>query len=74
MCLFTAPSEYENRLEVGENKFIGLSPNVYEKAETLIGKAMEYIGTNVSVSVVIDDEGLSEEEIEECYKRIGIGG
>lgn len=72
--LFTAPSEYENRLEVGENKFIGLSPNVYEKAETLIGKAMEYIGTNVSVSVVIDDEGLSEEEIEECYKRIGIGG
>ncbi len=68
--LFIAPSEFENRLEVGENKFIGLSPNAPEKTETLIGKAMEYIGTNVSVSVIINDSALSEEETEECYKRL----
>ncbi len=70
--LFVTPSEFANRLEVGENRFIGLSPKASEKAETLIGKAMEYIGTNVTVSVIIDDSELSEEEIEECYNRCRI--
>lgn len=70
--LFVTPSEFANRLEVGENRFIGLSPKASEKSETLIGKAMEYIGTNVTVSVIIDDSELSEEEIEECYNRCRI--
>ncbi len=70
--LFVTPSEFENRLEVGENRFIGLSPKVSEKVETLIDKAMEYIGTNVTVSIIIDDSKLSEEEIEKCYNRLRI--
>ena len=68
--LFIAPSEFENRLEVGENKFINLPSNNPEKTEAVIEKAMEYIGTNVTVSVIIDDQKLSEEEIKECYNKL----
>ncbi|MCM1055231.1 MAG: putative glycoside hydrolase [Bacteroides sp.] len=63
-------SDFDNRLEIGENKFIGLSPDPAQKAETLIGKAAEYIGTNVTVAVVIDPDGLTEEQLKECYGRL----
>ena len=62
----------ENRLEVGENKFMGLSPDTVNKTKTLVNKAAEYIGTNVTVVPVIVTDGLTEEEVTGCYKALAV--
>lgn len=63
-------NDFENRLEIGENRYMGLPPKASDKAEMLINKAAEYIGTNVAIAVVIETEGLSEEEVMECYRKM----
>lgn len=63
-------NDFENRIEIGENKYMGLPVKAAEKAQVLVNKAAEYIGTNAVISVVIDTEGLSEEEVRECYVKM----
>lgn len=63
-------NDFENRLEIGENRYMGLPSKASDKAEALINKAAEYIGTNVAIAVVIETEGLSEEEVMECYRKM----
>lgn len=63
-------NDFENRFEIGENKYMSLPPTASDKAEILINKAAEYIGTNVTIAVIIDTEGLSEEEVMECYRKM----
>lgn len=65
-------NDYDNRLEIGENRFIGLSPDPAQKTETLVGKASEYIGTNVTVTVIINPEGLTDEQLTECYNKLAV--
>lgn len=41
-----------------------------KKAAALIGKASEYISTNVTVIPVINGNGMSTADLEKCYKEI----
>lgn len=60
----------ENRLEIGENRYTGLSPVAEQKAMTLINKAAEYIGTNVTIVPVINAEGITSDELVKCYRQL----
>lgn len=60
----------ENRLEIGENKYTGLSPFAEQKALTLISKAAEYIGTNVTIVPVINGESITSDELVKCYREL----
>lgn len=65
-------SDFDSRFEIGENKYMNLPQKAADKAEILIGKASEYMGTNIVVSVIIESDGLSEEEVLECYKKLTV--
>ena len=62
--------EFGDTLEVAQGAPIVLPKDAAEKAEMLIGKASEYIGTNVTVVPVINGEGMSMEDLVKCYKEI----
>lgn len=63
-------SDFDNKIEIGENRYMGLPSKAADKVQTLVNKAAEYIGTNVSIAVVIEPVGLSEEEVKECYNKM----
>lgn len=63
-------SDFGETLELAQGDPITLPADAAKKAEILIGKASEYIGTNVTVVPVIDGEGMSMEALVKCYKEI----
>ena len=63
-------SDFDTELKTGENTSIKLSPDPVKKSEGIIGKAIEYIGTNVTVVPVIRSEGLSDAALVNCYKNL----
>lgn len=63
-------SDFDTELKTGDSTSIKLSPEPVKKSEALINKAMEYIGTNVTVVPVIRSEGLSAEALVNCYKNL----
>lgn len=64
-------SDFDNRLEIGENRFISLSPEPAQKTKALVEKAAEYMGTNITAAVIVIPDGLTEEELTECYGALG---
>lgn len=63
-------SDFGETLELAQGDPLTLPTDAAKKAEALIGKASEYIGTNVTVVPVINGEGMSMEELVKCYKAI----
>lgn len=63
-------SDFGTELKTGENTSIKLSPDPVKKSEAIIGKAVEHIGTNVTVVPIIRGEGLSAAALAECYKNL----
>lgn len=68
--LMIRPSDFDTQLETGENRFIGLPSDNVQKTEVLVSKASEYIGTNVTVAVVVLPDGLTGEELKACYAKL----
>lgn len=63
-------SDFGTELKTGEDTSIKLSPDPVKKSEGIINKAVEYIGTNVTIVPVIRGEGLSAGALAECYKNL----
>lgn len=63
-------SDFGDELKTGEDTSIKLPSDPVKKSETLIGKAVEYIGTNVTVVPVIKSDGLSIQQLEACYRNL----
>lgn len=63
-------SDFGTELKTGEDSSIKLSPDPVKKSEAIINKAVEYIGTNVTVVPVIRSEGLSAQALANCYKNL----
>lgn len=63
-------SDFGETLELAQGEPLTLPTDAAKKAEALIGKASEYIGTNVTVVPVIDGEGMTMETLVKCYKAI----
>lgn len=63
-------SDFGTELKTGEDTSIKISPDPVKKSEAIINKAIEYIGTNVTVVPVIHSEGISAEALANCYKNL----
>ena len=63
-------TEFGETLELAQGDPITLPKDAAKKAEMLIGKASEYMGTNVTVVPVISGAGMSMEDLVKCYKEI----
>ena len=63
-------ADFGDSLELAQGDPLTLPKDAAKKAEALIGKASEYIGTNVTVVPVINGEGMSMEDLVKCYKEI----
>ncbi len=63
-------ADFGETLELAQGNPLTLPKDAAEKAEALIGKASEYIGTNVTVVPVINGAGMSMEDLVKCYKEI----
>lgn len=63
-------SDFGDTLELAQGNPLTLPKDAAKKAEALIGKASEYIGTNVTVVPVINGAGMSMEDLVKCYKEI----
>ena len=63
-------TDFGTRLATGENASIMLPADPVQKVQALVSKAMEYIGTNVTVVPVIESAGLSAEALGKCYAQL----
>lgn len=63
-------ADFGDTLELAQGNPLTLPKDAAKKAEALIGKASEYIGTNVTVVPVINGTGMSMEDLVKCYKEI----
>ncbi|MBD5081175.1 MAG: hypothetical protein HDT44_05345 [Ruminococcaceae bacterium] len=63
-------ADFGDSLELAQGDPLTLPKDAAKKAEALIGKASEYMGTNVTVVPVINGEGMSMEDLVKCYKEI----
>ncbi|MDE6725340.1 MAG: putative glycoside hydrolase, partial [Ruminiclostridium sp.] len=63
-------ADFGETLELAQGNPLTLPKDAAKKAEALIGKASEYIGTNVTVVPVINGAGMSMEDLVKCYKEI----
>lgn len=63
-------SDFGTELKTGEDTSINLSSDPVKKSETIVNKAVEYIGTNVTVVPIICGEGLSVQVLADCYKNL----
>ena len=63
-------ADFGDSLELAQGDPLTLPKDAAKKAEALIGKASEYMGTNVTVVPVINGAGMSMEDLVKCYKEI----
>lgn len=61
---------FGNTLATGEKTKINLPADPAQKVQTLVSKAVSYIGTNVTVIPVIKPDGLSAEALGRCYAAL----
>lgn len=61
---------FGNTLATGEKTQINLPADPAQKVQTLVSKAVTYIGTNVTVIPVIEPNGLSAEALGRCYDAL----
>ena len=70
VCLTIKLTDFGTRLATGETASIALPADPVQKVQALVSKAVEYIGTNVTVVPVIEPAGLSAEALGRCYARL----
>lgn len=63
-------SDFGDTLELAQGNPLNLPKDAAKKVELLIGKASEYIGTNVTIVPVINGSGMSMEDLIKCYEGI----
>lgn len=63
-------TDFGETLETGDGDPITLPKDIAKKAEMLISRASEHLGTNLTVVPIISGEGLSAEALAACYKEI----
>ena len=61
---------FGNTLATGENSKINLPADPAQKVQTLVSRAVTYIGTNVTVIPVVEPNGLSAEALGRCYSAL----
>lgn len=63
-------TKFDTELKTGEDTSVKLSADPVKKASQLIGKAVEYVGTNITVVPVILPNGISDDTLIRCYKGL----
>lgn len=63
-------SDFGTELKTGEDTSIKLPSDPVKKSEAIVNKAVEYIGTNITVVPIISSEGLSAQALANCYKNL----